>query len=68
MISSGMSSQVSSSGWIGVVSIVASSVCEEDCEGASSGFFSGFDGGGFGGGGAEDIVFDEYSNQRVGHF
>ncbi len=56
MISSGMSSQLSSSGWMGVVSIVASSFGADDCEGASSGFFSGFEGGGFGGGGAEDIV------------
>ena len=55
MTSSGMSSQVSSTGASGVVSIAPSvGVCVEEDEG-SSGCFSGLVGGGTGGG-AEDML------------
>ena len=54
MTSSGISAQVSSAGWSGVVSIAPSA--SGDVEVASpSGCFSGFVEGGFGGG-AEDMV------------
>lgn len=48
MISSGMSAQVSSAGWSGVVSI-ASCVASEDEDAAGSGAFSLFPAGGVGG-------------------
>jgi len=59
-----MSSQVSSTGTSGVVSIAPSADAGVDDDGPSSGCFSGLLGGGFGGGGVEDI-FREVNDGRA---
>ena len=59
MTSSGMSSQVSSAGASGVVSISPSAGTGIDNDGTSSGCFSGLLGGGLGGGAAEDILNEQ---------